>query len=400
MTASALTDAAALEHAFRAFNEHSSVLESSYRELEARVAAMTAELEATHSARHRELLEKERLSERLERLLEALPGAVVILDGDGIIRECNAEAAALLNQPLVGRPWADIVRREFTPDGDADGELTLADGRTLSLQRRALCADEGEILLLTDVTESRRMAELLARHRRLSAIGEMTARLAHQIRTPLASALLYASQLAPGSQAPDSAGGRIVSRLRELDRMVSDMLQFAAGGRQDDQAVDVRRLLADVAETCRGRCGETLTISVDVADGAPAAAGNRDALKGALANLVDNAAAASPAGGRIELGAVRDGERLCLTVTDHGCGIPERLRGQIFEPFFTTRPQGTGLGLAVVRSVAEAHGGEVLVHSGGDGTTIALSLPLPAAVSRPAARHAAREAADGASCHA
>lgn len=376
MTASAPhTDA--LTEAFEAFNAHSAVLETAYRDLETRVAALTSELETAQSARHRELLEKERLSERLERLLDALPGAIVILDAAGTIRECNDEAAALLNQPLLGRPWAEIVRREFSPADHADGELKLVDGRTLSLKRRSLPRGEGEILLLTDVTESRRMSEMLARHRRLSAIGEMTARLAHQIRTPLASALLYASQLATASQSPQGVGRLIVARLRELDRMVKDMLQFAAGARQGEESIDVDGLLADVAETCRARAGSRLQVTVALAEPALTVAGNRDALKGALANLLDNAAAASPADGRIELSALRDGERLCLTVTDHGHGIPDDALARIFEPFYTTRPEGTGLGLAVVRSVADAHGGEALVQSGPGGTTVALCLPAP-----------------------
>ncbi len=376
MTATPKT-AAELELAFDAFNAHSAALEASWRDLEAQVGRLTAELEATQSARHRELLEKERLGARLARTLEALPGAVVMLDADGIVRERNEEAARLLNQPLKGRPWSEIARREFTSAVDADGDLELADGRLLTLKRRRLGAGEGEILLLTDVTESRRLRELLARHQRLSAIGEMTARLAHQIRTPLASALLYASQVSPGEDGPDSLGGRIVGRLRELDRLVRDMLQYAGGARAEGDLVDLEELLADVAETCRARCAGDLQVSVDVAEEGLAVTGNRDALKGALANLLDNAVQIAAA--RIELSAFRDERGLCLTVTDDGPGVPAGLRDHIFEPFYTTRPQGTGLGLAVVRSVAEAHGGEVLLDSGPQGTTFALCLPAATA---------------------
>ncbi|MGB5245064.1 MAG: ATP-binding protein [Woeseia sp.] len=374
------TNRATLESAFHAFNEQSAQLASSYRDLQEKVRRLTAELQASQSARHRELLEKERLGEQLARTLDALPGAVVVLDANGIISERNDNAAALLNQPLLGRPWSEIVKREFTPADNADGELQLNDGRIISMQRRRLAAEQGEILLLTDVTDSRRMAELLARHQRLSAIGEMTARLAHQIRTPLASALLYASQLAPGTAAGDTAAGRIAERLRELDRMVNDMLQFAGGARHADEDISVAKLLREVADTGRARCPDEIHIVVSVADASLRVAGNRDALKGALLNLLDNAAAACRRNGIVELGAMRDGKRLCLTVTDNGCGIPPNARAQIFEPFFTTRPQGTGLGLAVVKSVADAHDGELVVESSSAGTTIALSLPAPAAV--------------------
>jgi two-component system sensor histidine kinase FlrB len=372
-------NATALESAFNAFNQRSMLLEASYRQLQSKVETLGAELRASQSARHRELLEKERLGDRLRRLLEALPGAVVVLDGDGIIRERNSKASELLNRPLLGRAWAEVVQREFRGGRNAGGDLQLGDGRILSLARRRLQQESGEILLLTDVTESRRMADMLARHQRLSAIGEMTARLAHQIRTPLASAVLYASRLASSGDEAD-AGEKIVNRLRELDRMVNDMLRFAAGARHGDETVAAGDLLNEVADVCASQLDDGATLTVELADPAICIAANRDALQGALANLVSNAYAACGSDARIELGAFRDGQRICLTVSDNGHGIADELRERIFEPFFTTRPQGTGLGLAVVRSVAEAHGGEVLVESSAAGTTVLLCLPAGDAV--------------------
>lgn len=375
-------NAATLESAFNAFNEQSVLLEKSYRELQGKVLSLTEKLNESQTARHRELLEKESLSERLAQTLEALPGAIVVLDNDGTIRECNAQAATLLNQPLLGRPWSEIAKREFMPVGNADGELQLNDGRVLSLQRRRLGPGQGEILLLTDVSESRRMTDMLARHQRLSAIGEMTARLAHQIRTPLASALLYASQMTPGDGSAASPGGKVVARLRELDRMVNDMLQFAGGSQHDDESIDVAELLADVAETGAVQLAGRTKISVNVDDSQLRIAGNRGALKGALCNLLENALTACGTGGSVELGAWRDANSICLAVSDDGHGIPDDQLTQVFEPFFTTRPQGTGLGLAVVRSVADAHDAEVLLTSGRDGTTVGLRLPAAAVPQR------------------
>jgi signal transduction histidine kinase len=83
----------------------------------------------------------------------------------------------------------------------------------------------------------------------------------------------------------------------------------------------------------------------------------------------------------VELGAEQVDGRVCLTVSDNGHGIPDAVRPRLFEPFFTTRPQGTGLGLAVVRAVVEAHDGEILVDTGPNGTTFALCLPAAGAKS-------------------
>ena len=372
-----------LKSAFELFNQHSVVLEQSYRELQDRVELLTAQLREAHSARHQELVAKERLSQRLSLLLETLPGAIVVIDGNGVIQEQNSEAIALLNEPLSGCSWASIVRREVRKGGSEDGNIQLADGRWLSLSRRPLKNEPGEILLLADITDSRQMSALRQRQERLSAIGEMTAEFAHQVRTPLASAMLYASQLDVSTPERSRLAVKISERLNDLGRMVNDMLGFAAGGRRADETVDVRQLLLGVRATLnaqlRGSCELELLIngsSVDRDDSAAetlAIIANDNALKGALINLVANAEQAGAT--TVQLGAWSDTASTWFTVSDDGPGIPDDIRPRLFEPFFTTRPAGTGLGLAVVADVAKAHGGDVFVDSLAVGTRFTLRIP-------------------------
>ena len=377
-------DAEALQSAFARFNRQSGQLEASWRELKERVTTLTRELQVERSARHRELLDKERLGDRLAGMLEALPAAIIVIDGAGIIRELNERATELLNRPLLGCPWSDIVRREFCPGRSADGELKLRDGRWLSLARRALPNEPGEILLLSDVTESRRMAELMHRHQRLSSIGEMTASLAHQIRTPLTSALLLASQPEKKNfEQRQIAARKITERLQDLAGMVDDMLRFAGGVRQMGDSIPVAGLFQEVMEDVVPRVHRSVNVTSEVPESRLTRLtikGNRGALKGALLNLVENAAQACCDGGRVELSAWQSLDSVWLAVTDNGHGIDPDTRARLFEPFFTTRPQGTGLGLAVVRSVAEAHDGQVLCHSGPGGTVFAIRIPTTQAV--------------------
>lgn len=372
-----------LKSAFELFNQHSVVLEQSYRELQDRVEQLTAQLQEARSARHRELIAKERLSQRLSLLLETLPGAIVVIDGDGVIQEQNSEAIALLNEPLSGCSWASIVRREVRKGGSEDGNIQLADGRWLSLSRRPLKDEPGEILLLADITDSRQMSALRQRQERLSAIGEMTAEFAHQVRTPLASAMLYTSQLDASTPEQSRIVVKVGERLNDLGRMVNDMLGFATGGRRADETVDVRQLLLGVRATLnaqlRGSCGLELLIdggSID-RDGTRTETltivANENALKGALINLVANAEQAGAT--TIQLGAWSDNGNTWFTVSDDGPGIPDDIRPRLFEPFFTTRPAGTGLGLAVVADVARAHGGDVFVDSLNTGTRFTLRIP-------------------------
>ncbi len=366
-----------LELAFEAFNKQSGLLEISYRSLQQRVEALSERLRVAQSARHRELLEKERLSNRLSSLLETLPGAFLVIDGDGVILERNNRAAEMLSQPLIGCCWSDVVQREFCPNRRVDGDLCLRDGRWINLFRRPLEYGHGEILLLTDVTESRRMSEMLQCQDRLSAMGEMTAALAHQIRTPLSSALLYISQLES-----DEDNGEVARKaahcLRNLDGLVSDMLNFVGGVRRHGETIEVRSLLDDVFAAIEPQLGDGSYITVDLQEDGLTVVGNRDALQGALLNLVENALQACADCPVVELGASRNGDEVCLIVTDNGHGFPDEARGKLFQPFYTTRPQGTGLGLAIVGSVAEAHGGSVEFDSGPHGSTFAICLPAGA----------------------
>lgn len=374
----AAIDPQALEVAFSAFNEQSDLLEECYRALQERIAELTARLHSSQTARHLELLEKERLSNRLSRLLETLPGALLVIDGEGVILERNNRAAELLNHPLLGCCWSDVVQREFCPNTRVDGDLRLKDGRWLNLFRRPLDSESGEILLLTDVTESRRMSQSLQRHERLSAIGEMTSSLAHQIRTPLSSSLLYLAQIESETTTEEKRrenAAKATQCLRDLDNLVNDMLRFAGGARADGESIKVIDLLRDVFSAIEPQLNDSSYVTVEMFDESLTVTGNREALLGAMLNLVSNAIQSGGSSPVVELSAMRVKDQICLTVSDNGYGLSAEVRKRMFEPFYTTRPQGTGLGLAVVRSVAETHCGEVIVESGEHGSTFAICLP-------------------------
>ncbi len=379
-----------LEDAFNVFNRMSLQLESSYRDLEQQVAGLAAELAAARSERLRQLAEKERLANRLSRLLETLPGGVIVLDAQGIVQECNPVALTLLGEPLLGQLWRAVMQRACSAEyGVDDSEIKLRNGRQVTLSARALGTEPGHILLLTDVTEHRALQNLVNRQQRLSAMGEMAASLAHQIRTPLATALLYLSHLNRPQQT-DAARLRVTekirARLRHLEGMVNDMLVFARGGGSGAvEKVGIDGVLADVRQTLEPQLqilqGE---LRIDNAVSGAVVNGSRAALAGALLNLASNALQACGNAARlcITVRTPRPGQ-LTLSVSDNGPGIPAAVIDRIFEPFFTTRPDGTGLGLAVVRAVAEAHHGSVWVESPpGQGACFGLRLPCQSTAPR------------------
>ncbi|WKZ13485.1 MAG: ATP-binding protein [Gammaproteobacteria bacterium] len=371
---------AALAAAFAAFNEVSRQLTDSYRTLERESAHLRRELRSARQRRSAAARSKAELAGRLAALVEALPGGVVLLDAEGCIQQVNSAACALLGEPLLGEPWTRIRERAFVPDHIGHGELELASGRRVNVARKPLQPGPGQVLLLTDITESRRIEDLLARHRRLATMGEMAAALAHQIRTPLAAALLYASNASrpelPTEQR-DTLLGKAVGCMHDLERLIADMLAFARGATLAGQRFSLLELLADVDDSLRPLLGPEQALAVRRLALDVVLTGNREALAGTLVNLAMNALQAGGSSAQVTISARVAGLQVEIRVSDNGPGVPERLRERIFEPFFTSRTDGTGLGLPVARSVARAHHGDVLLVDGAAGQTVfALRLPV------------------------
>jgi len=368
-----------LQRAFLAFNKVSEELTSAYESLQQRVTSLTEELAVSNGALRQQFQEKEALSERLSLLLDALPAGVVVLDGSGSVTEANPAAGEMFGVDLVGRHWGDVVRGALEPTL-AVGEWLMGQ-RHLSVAESALDSAGGKILLIHDVTVAHEMKADLERNQRLAAMGEMAASLAHQLRTPLAAALLYTSNLGQSGlsdEAHQRFSEKACAQLRRVERLIQDVLLFARGESIGRERIVVEEFLLELAQTVEPLMREH-GVEFELQDASCGAvlAGGRKALFGALVSLLENALQATPAGGKICLLAARQEDLLRLAVRDSGPGISPELRERIFEPFFTTRGQGTGLGLPIALGVARAHGGRLELESWpGQGAEFALLLPL------------------------
>ncbi|MVW76266.1 sensor histidine kinase [Pseudomonas xionganensis] len=373
-----------LEQTFALFNQMSTQLSASYSMLEARVTELKGQLALVSAQRMQELAEKERLAHRLQSLLDLLPGGVIVIDGQGVVREANPVARNLLGQPLVGMLWRQVISRNFAPREDDGHEVSLKDGRRLSIATRSLHGEPGQLVLLTDLTETRRLQDQLARHERLSALGRMVASLAHQIRTPLSAAMLYAGHLAEQElplEQQQRFAGRLQERLHELEHQVRDMLIFARGDLPLPDRLSPEALFTALRAAAEPHVlGMQVRWQCDSRDGALLC--NRDTLVGTVLNLIENAIQAAGRDVRLKVHLYCRGQSLRLCISDNGPGIEPATLARLGEPFFTTKTTGTGLGLAVVKAVARAHQGQLQLRSRpGRGTCAILSLPLIAATS-------------------
>ncbi|MDD3650271.1 HAMP domain-containing sensor histidine kinase [Immundisolibacter sp.] len=217
----------------------------------------------------------------------------------------------------------------------------------------------------------------LARQRPLAQLGEMTAGLAHQVRTPLATALVYACHLrdAPLDAAERARfAERLVERLRQLERLVADMLAYAHGAKAGDERFTLADLLHALAATVEPRRPAAASLQLPAADRGVLLTGSVENLAGALANLCLNAFEAGARQVGVERLPAGRG-RLALAVVDDGPGIAPGLRGRVFEPFVSGRPGGSGLGLAVARGVIERHGGQLRLAESACGCRFEVELP-------------------------
>lgn len=354
----------------------------SRRALAERVVTLSQQLAAARRDWRVQLAEKARIAKRLERLLQTLPGAVVVLDGDGVVQECNPAASQLLGEPLPGARWRSVVDRAFAPRYDDGHEISLKSGRRVNISTCSLDEEPGQILLIKDITETRELQEQLAQLRRLSEMGQMVAALAHQIRTPLASALLYLSGLRSARIEPTERLrilDKAVDRLRHLEVFVKDMLAFARQGEFEVEELLIGEFATDFVQSLEPQLaahGVRLELHQEVP--ALRVRGNAEALRSAFQNLIDNAIQWGGNDARLHIVLRQQrAHQVCIEFIDDGPGIAPELRGRVLKPFFTTRSGGTGLGLAVVQGIVSAHRGEITIESNPSATGAKVRITLP-----------------------
>jgi signal transduction histidine kinase len=227
--------------------------------------------------------------------------------------------------------------------------------------------------------ELRAAQEELVRRERLAALGELSAVVAHEVRNPVTVIFNAVSTLRkkPAREDEEKLIEIVNEEAERLKRVVADLLDFARPREIVVDAVSPPEMVRGAVEAARAAAQSDETVDVEIADGLDELSADPHLLRQALVNLITNALQATARTGRVRVRAARDGQRISFNVYDDGAGVSKEAAPKLFTPFFTTRASGTGMGLAIVKRIAESHGGDVTWKPEPEGgVTFTLRVPL------------------------
>lgn len=316
----------------------------------------------------------------LAEVFDKVPSAIIVLDEQGCVKRANQSASKLLGlDSLEHERWVELVSKVFRPRQDDGHEISTIDGRRLQVITMDL--QQGQLIQMTDLTQTRALQDKIAHMERLSSLGKMAASLAHQIRTPLSAAMLYAANLGNANLQPMARKRfqeKLMGRLEALEAQVSDILMFARSNEQTVTEIDASALVDQTANNVSAVLAKGDAELETIADtGEMPILGNSTALIGALSNLVANAVEAGASKIILKLTKDDDLNTITFSVANNGPVIPEEIKQKIFEPFFTSKSSGTGLGLAVVTAVTKVHQGTLKLESWNSDYATVFSITIP-----------------------
>ncbi|MEG0921228.1 MAG: ATP-binding protein [Comamonas sp.] len=372
-------------------------------------AEMTQQLLDARRAVERSIRQTDEARQSLQTILDNLTAGVIVLDKDGVVRSSNPGATRILRAPLAaceGKPLRDLPGLEAFADGvdeqfnrlhDATGEHYLDhwqqsfelhgdsqlpnQNSTNLVARGATLPDDRRLLVFDDISE-------IVSAQRSQAWGEVARRLAHEIKNPLTPIQLSAERLemklGHKLEGADQAilkksVNTIVEQVDAMKRLVNEFRDYARLPAAELQALDLNQLVMDVLHLY-GAENALVPVEADLDAAAPRILGDAQQLRQVIHNLLQNAqdATAQAWNGKTEAApAVRvatrfvsNNKRVRLTIADFGCGFPEHILQKAFEPYVTTKPRGTGLGLAVVKKIADEHGARIEISNRIEGEKI------------------------------
>ncbi len=383
---------AELERSFEAFTQISGALESAYDRLRRQAKEIDLALAESNRALSQKVAELDEASGHLKAVLESLQTAVVVTDRQDrivLVNRAFETLTGLDSAALLGLPKSELFDRRGMPVCSADSgslprqlqmtvQQTIFVRSTRSPVTTAAGAHLGEVECLVDETEIEILRHELRRTETLTALGEMAAGIAHEIRNPMNAMEGFAGLLLDTVPKEEKDcreyAERIIRGVRKANAIITNLLCFAQPERFQPQPIPVLSLFRLVSEHFADQ-ENVLSLGLPQPSSLTVH-GDPTLLERVLVNLVENAREADPEGPPVEITAEQIGNEARLLVQDRGPGISEEIRERIFLPFVTGRADGTGLGLAIVHRIVDLHRGRIHARPRPQGgTTFELHFP-------------------------
>jgi signal transduction histidine kinase len=352
-----------LNDAFSEFTKASESLSAYYHSLETQIKLLKGQVEEKNCQ-----LEKAR--EYLHTILDSLPVGVVVLEKGP--------------EPVFSNKSAKRLNVTVFINGLRDGRETFGElrNKTGCFRWRREVLNNGfegrEVVVFEDVTQMEKMKERLERDERLRAMGEMAARIAHEIKNPLGSMELFLSMLQQSKMKKTDKKyvEYVLFGVNAIDRVINNILSYTRPKtlvlKEEKLADLVRETVQFMGVSIKSR---DISIRLDIAHDRPSVF-DPDLMKLVVMNLLANAMDAVQEKGSVTMGIKQDKGYVVMSVSDNGIGMSEEVRKNLFDPFFTTKEKGVGLGLFIVYNIIKAHGGYIEVESQcGVGSTFLIYMP-------------------------
>lgn len=276
-----------------------------------------------------------------------------------------------------------VIDREFGLESKGMTRLVAASVTTLVSRDRI----QGALLHLEDITEKRRKDAQLRRAESLASLTTLAAGVAHEIKNPLGAISIHMQLIKKSLQGKCEVEASMIERhlgvvdeeIERLNKIVVDFLFAVRPMDMEPMESDPGEIIREIAEFMAPEAESSgVMVELSIEEKLPRVMIDKRYMKQAILNLVKNALAAMPGGGKLVLSVSHVEEEIVISVTDSGMGIPEEDLPKIFEPYFTTKENGTGLGLTIVFKIVKEHRGEISVRSRpGQGSTFTITLPVP-----------------------
>lgn len=397
-----------LAKGFELFSEETARLDDAYGTLSQQFRQVNQKLEETNSRLANKVQELHVLTSYLDNILSHMAQGLLFIDLEGNVTTYNQSAEDILGKPknevlfqnfleqfkddVLGYSLKEALKKKSVPK-ISYSTIEFPDGTRKILEMentflldkpavdQALDFTQGVIVLIRDITELRQLQINASRHDRLTALGELAAQVAHEIRNPLGGIKGFASLLQRDlADDPDKKrlAEYIVEGANTLDRLVAQVLNYSRPFNLDFKEEDLGKLLKEWKEALIAQANphHKITLTIKPKEQLLLLL-DKGLLKLALTNLANNAFQAMEKGGAFTITLSSNDTFAEIHLKDTGHGIPQENLKKLFSPFFSTKADGNGLGLAEVHKVIQAHGGEITAESDvGKWTLFTIKLPL------------------------